>query len=61
MGTPVAVVLVGFDTQMVQRTGIAKAFPDMPIIQAAGGHDHNGDARQKLETRNLFWLKLPRV
>ena len=35
------------------RTGIAKAFPGMPIEMIAGGHDHNGDERVALDTRAL--------
>ena len=31
-------------TRMVERTGIAPAFPGVPVIRIAGGHDHNGDA-----------------
>jgi N-methylhydantoinase A/oxoprolinase/acetone carboxylase beta subunit len=43
-GSATAVVLIGFDAAMVERTGIAKAFPDIPILTIAGGHNHNGDA-----------------
>jgi N-methylhydantoinase A/oxoprolinase/acetone carboxylase beta subunit len=42
-GGAAAVVLIGFDDRMMARTGIAAAFPDMPILRIAGGHDHNGD------------------
>ena len=49
-GSAVGVVLIGFDAQMVERTGIAKAFPGMPVEVIAGGHDHNGEARQPLDT-----------
>lgn len=48
-GSPVGVVLIGFDAQMVERTGIAKAFPGLPVLQIGGGHDHNGDARMPLD------------
>ena len=48
-GSPVGVVLVGFDDRMVERTGIASAFPGLPIIRIAGGHDHNGDVAQALD------------
>ncbi|MDE2445185.1 MAG: hydantoinase/oxoprolinase family protein, partial [Alphaproteobacteria bacterium] len=48
-GSAVAVILVGFDDGMVEKTGIAKAFAGMPIVRAAGGHDHNGDERAKLD------------
>jgi N-methylhydantoinase A/oxoprolinase/acetone carboxylase beta subunit len=52
-GGAAAVVLIGFDDKMVERTGIAAAFPDMPIIRVAGGHDHNGDMVAKLDTEKL--------
>ena len=42
-GSATGVVLVGFDAAMVERTGIAKAFPDIPVATIAGGHNHNGD------------------
>ena len=48
-GSAVGVVLVGFDAQMVERTGIAAAFPGMPIALIAGGHDHNGEPRAALD------------
>jgi N-methylhydantoinase A/oxoprolinase/acetone carboxylase beta subunit len=44
-----AIVLIGFDEKMVARTGIAQAFPDMPLIRVAGGHDHNGDVAAPLD------------
>jgi N-methylhydantoinase A/oxoprolinase/acetone carboxylase beta subunit len=43
-GSAIGVVLIGFDTAMVERTGITKAFPDIPIVTIAGGHHHSGDA-----------------
>ncbi|MFO1193637.1 MAG: hydantoinase/oxoprolinase family protein [Rhodoferax sp.] len=48
-GSPIGVVLIGFDAQMVERTGIAQAFPGLPVEVIAGGHDHNGDARVPLD------------
>ncbi|MBL8905747.1 MAG: hydantoinase/oxoprolinase family protein, partial [Rhizobiales bacterium] len=48
-GSPVGVILIGFDPPMAERTGIAKAFPGIPIALIAGGHDHNGDERTKLD------------
>ncbi|MDH4479950.1 MAG: hydantoinase/oxoprolinase family protein [Rhodoferax sp.] len=48
-GSAVGVVLIGFDAAMVERTGIAKAFPGIPIAVIDGGHDHNGDARLPLD------------
>jgi N-methylhydantoinase A/oxoprolinase/acetone carboxylase beta subunit len=52
-GSAVGVVLAGFDTQMAERTGIAKAFPGMPVEIIAGGHDHNGDERVALDLAGL--------
>lgn len=52
-GSAAAAVLIGFDTHMVERTGIAAAFPDMPIIQVTGGHDHNGEAKMPLDVAAL--------
>jgi N-methylhydantoinase A/oxoprolinase/acetone carboxylase beta subunit len=52
-GGAAAVVLIGFDNKMVERTGIAAAFPDMPLICVAGGHDHNGDVAAKLDVAKL--------
>ncbi|MGE3874636.1 MAG: hydantoinase/oxoprolinase family protein [Parvibaculaceae bacterium] len=52
-GSSVGVILAGFDAQMAERTGIAKAFPGMPIEIIAGGHDHNGDERMPLDMAAL--------
>jgi N-methylhydantoinase A/oxoprolinase/acetone carboxylase beta subunit len=52
-GSSVGVILAGFDAQMAERTGIAKAFPGMPIELIAGGHDHNGDERVTLDRTAL--------
>jgi N-methylhydantoinase A/oxoprolinase/acetone carboxylase beta subunit len=52
-GSSIGVVLIGFDTQMVERTGIARAFPGLPIAMIGGGHDHNGDERLPLDTTAL--------
>jgi N-methylhydantoinase A/oxoprolinase/acetone carboxylase beta subunit len=43
-GSATGVLLIGFDAAMVERTGIAKAFPDIPMAVIAGGHQHNGEA-----------------
>ncbi len=48
-GSAVGVILIGFDQAMAERTGIAKAFPGMPIAMIAGGHDHNGDEAKPLD------------
>jgi len=52
-GSAVGVLLIGFDAAMVERTGIAKAFPGIPIAVINGGHDHNGDARVALDVDAL--------
>jgi N-methylhydantoinase A/oxoprolinase/acetone carboxylase beta subunit len=52
-GGAAAIVLIGFDDKMVERTGIAAAFPDMPLIRVKGGHDHNGDEVAKLDVATL--------
>lgn len=52
-GSATGVILIGFDAAMVERTGIAKAFPDIPIAPIAGGHNHNGDAVCPLDVAAL--------
>jgi N-methylhydantoinase A/oxoprolinase/acetone carboxylase beta subunit len=52
-GSAVAVVLIGFDSGMIEKTGIAKAFPGIPIVSIAGGHDHNGEERAALDVATL--------
>lgn len=48
-GSPIAVVLIGFDDAMVQRTGIAETIPSARIIRVAGGHDHAGEEAAALD------------
>jgi N-methylhydantoinase A/oxoprolinase/acetone carboxylase beta subunit len=52
-GSAVGVILIGFDGAMAERTGIARAFPGMPIARVAGGHDHNGEAAAPLDRDSL--------
>jgi N-methylhydantoinase A/oxoprolinase/acetone carboxylase beta subunit len=52
-GSAVGVILIGFDAAMAERTGIANAFPGMPIARIGGGHDHNGDAARPLDLETL--------
>jgi len=52
-GSATGVVLIGFDASMVERTGIAKAFPDIPMALVAGGHNHAGDAVTPLDVASL--------
>lgn len=48
-GSAVAAILIGFDDGMATRTGIAKAFANMPILRVSGGHDHNGNEASALD------------
>ncbi len=48
-GSAVGVILIGFDMAMVEKTGIAKAFPGIQILVVQGGHDHNGEERLPLD------------
>ncbi len=52
-GGLVCVILIGFDRTMIARSGIEAAFPGMPIIVIAGGHDHNGDENRSLDEAAL--------
>jgi N-methylhydantoinase A/oxoprolinase/acetone carboxylase beta subunit len=52
-GSAVGVILIGFDQAMAERTGIAKAFPGMPIAMISGGHDHNGEEARPLDITAL--------
>ena len=52
-GSAVGVILIGFDDAMVEKTGIAKAFPGIPIVRLRGGHDHNGEQREALDVLGL--------
>jgi N-methylhydantoinase A/oxoprolinase/acetone carboxylase beta subunit len=48
-GAPVCVILIGFDKTMTDRSGIAAAFPGMPVVIIGGGHDHNGEEKRPLD------------
>ena len=52
-GGSVAAVLAGFDDTMLARSGLAAAFPDMPVIRIAGGHDHSGEEHEPLDLATL--------
>jgi N-methylhydantoinase A/oxoprolinase/acetone carboxylase beta subunit len=52
-GSAVAVVLIGFDQAMVDRTGIAAAFPTAPLLRVDGGHNHSGDEVAPLDLAQL--------
>lgn len=52
-GSPVGVILIGFDDAMTIRTGIAKSFPGIAIARIQGGHDHNGEGVAPLDESGL--------
>lgn len=52
-GVPVAVVLIGFDDTMVERTELAQALPQVPIIRIAGGHRYDGSEYLQLDEVSL--------
>jgi N-methylhydantoinase A/oxoprolinase/acetone carboxylase beta subunit len=52
-GSPVCVLLIGFDSSMAQRSGIIRAFPGMPVVSLGGGHDHSGEERAPLDEDQL--------
>lgn len=52
-GSPVGVLLIGFDANMVERSGIAGAFTGMPVARIAGGHDHSGEELVPLDAAAL--------
>ncbi|MEZ5538109.1 MAG: hydantoinase/oxoprolinase family protein [Thiolinea sp.] len=53
-GSAVAVVLVGFDDQMLERTELKKALPTAQIIRIAGGHKYDGSEQEALDTDTLL-------
>lgn len=52
-GSPILVLLVGFDEAMTERTGIAAAFDDAHIVQVEGGHNHYGAEQAPLDTATV--------
>lgn len=52
-GSPVAMFLIGFDDGMVERTGLHKAFPAMPVVRIQGGHTHTGAEVARLDLSSL--------
>ncbi len=42
LGRPVAAVVIGFDTRVVERAGLGSALGDDPLITVPGGHDSHG-------------------
>lgn len=52
-GSPIAVVLIGFDDAMRARTNIAEKIPEAKIISITGGHRHDGHEQAPLDERAL--------
>jgi N-methylhydantoinase A/oxoprolinase/acetone carboxylase beta subunit len=52
-GSPIAVLLIGFDEAMAERAGLARALPGTPVERISGGHDHNGNALETLDLGQL--------
>eukprot|EP01037_Dinobryon_pediforme_P006506 gene6506-6575_t len=48
-GSPVGVILVGFDDKMTERAGIAAALPGVKILRCAGGHTYSGVQKEPLD------------
>ncbi len=48
-GSPVLVLLVGFDDKMLERTRIHESFSDAVVEVIAGGHDHYGSEKALLD------------
>jgi N-methylhydantoinase A/oxoprolinase/acetone carboxylase beta subunit len=42
-GSAIAVIFIGFDAAMVERSGIGKALPGTRILRLDGGHDYGGN------------------
>ncbi len=53
-GSAVAVVLVGFDDKMLERTQLKEALPTAHIIRIAGGHKYDGSVQAELDTDALM-------
>jgi N-methylhydantoinase A/oxoprolinase/acetone carboxylase beta subunit len=52
-GSPIAVLLIGFDEAMAERAGLRQALPGTPVERITGGHDHNGNAPDPLDLEQL--------
>jgi N-methylhydantoinase A/oxoprolinase/acetone carboxylase beta subunit len=48
-GSPIAILLAGFDAEMVARSKLVETFPQLPVEVITGGHDHNGDELAPLD------------
>ena len=52
-GSPVLVILVGFDDRMLARTGIGESFSDAIISTVHGGHNHYGSEVAPLDVETV--------
>ncbi|HPQ96070.1 MAG TPA: hydantoinase/oxoprolinase family protein [Thiolinea sp.] len=52
-GAGIAVVLIGFDDPMLERTELAAALPDARIIRIRGGHRYDGSEQEVLDETAL--------
>ncbi len=48
-GSPILVITIGFDEQMIERSGIRASFRDVEVVSVDGGHDHHGQERSRLD------------
>jgi N-methylhydantoinase A/oxoprolinase/acetone carboxylase beta subunit len=49
-GSAIAVILVGFDDRMAERTEIGRAIAGTRVLRVSGGHDHAGNETEPLDT-----------
>ena len=52
-GRPVAAVIIGFDSDVVERAGLSEALGNDPAIFLNGGHDPHGSAAAPLDLARL--------
>ena len=52
-GRPVAAVIIGFDSDVVERAGLSEALGNDPAIFLHGGHDPHGSAAAPLDLARL--------
>ena len=52
-GRPVCAIIIGFDSDVVERAGLAEALGSDPAIVLAGGHDPHGGEIVPLDTARL--------
>ena len=52
-GSPIAVILIGSDRQMAERSGSTRHSPAWRSSMWRGGHDHSGDAAMSFDEAAL--------